>query len=435
MHMKREELLQYCWKHKIFPLTPLITADGETVEVIDSGQHNRNAGPDFFNAKVRIGATIWVGNVEIHLHASQWMQHKHHEDEHYNNVILHVVSEGEERAMTQDGKLLPQLRLDIPQRVKDNYHQLLTSDRYPPCHAVIPSLSSLKLRSWLTTLQTERLEQKTRLLLQYVADSNDSWEQAFFMALARNHGFGVNGEAFEIWARHIPLHLVDHHRDDLFQVEALFMGQAGLLEEETLNKRYHAKAKKEGYFDQLRKEYLFLKHKFSLQPMDARHWQFLRLRPQNFPYIRLSQLAKLYVSRRASLSRILECQDIEALQKALKTEVSDYWQTHYIFGEESKHSSKRLSPASIRLLIINTVIPTLFIYGRHQQKEELCDRAFALLEQLPPENNHIIRMWQECSLKVENAGDTQALIQLKNEYCNPKECLRCRIGFEWMKGE
>lgn len=429
-----EELLQYCWKHKIFPLHPLRTTSGEVVEVIDTGLHNRNSGPDFFNAKVKIGKTIWVGNVEIHLCASQWFQHKHHQDKHYNNVILHVVSVVDDKAITQDGKELVQMKLDIPPATRAHYQQLLNGDRYPPCHAIIPHLSSLKVNSWLTTLQTERLEHKTQTIMRYWEMNNGSWEQTFFMALARNFGFGVNGEAFEDWAKHIPLHSIAHHRDDVFQVEALFMGQAGLLQEDSLPQRYKAQAIKEGYFDKLRKEYQFLAHKFSLRPMDANQWNFLRLRPQNFPYIRLSQLAWLYVSRNVSLSRILECDNVEALQKVLAAQVTPYWQTHYIFGEESGKKEKRLSASSIRLIIINTIIPILFAYGKHQQKETLCDKAFSLLEQLPAEDNHIIRMWKECQLKVTNAGDTQALIQLKNEYCNKKECLRCRIGYEWMSG-
>lgn len=427
-----EQLLQYCWKHKLFPLQPLKTTTGETVEVIDTGLHNHNAGPDFFNAKVKINDTLWVGNVEIHDHASQWILHGHDRDKRYNNVILHVVRTADDVPRTQDGKTLPQVVMDVPQQVRDNYQRLLTADRYPPCHPIIPTLSRLKVHGWLTSLQTERLEHKTQLVMQYVEQCGGSWEHAFFTTLARNYGFGVNGEAFETWARHIPLHSIDHHRDDLFQIEAMFMGQAGLLDEDIIPARYRQAAMDEGYFDKLRKEYRYLAHKFSLQPMDAGMWQFLRLRPQNFPYIRLSQLAHLHFSRRASLSQIIGCATTEELQQALATQVTPYWQTHYVFGEESRKSEKRLSQASVNLLIINTVIPILFAYGRHRQKESLCDRAFSLLEQLKAEDNHIVRMWKEGGLKVENAGDSQALIQLKNEYCNKKECLRCRIGYEFL---
>ena len=207
----------------------------------------------------------------------------------------------------------------------------------------------------------------------------------------------------------------------------------GLLSPDSVISRYKADALAEGYFARLRNEYLYLQHKFSLQPIDYHQWRFLRLRPQNFPYIRLAQLARPYFDRRASLSQIVECQTVKDLQKALDTQATPYWQTHFVFGAESARSEKRLSKASQRLLIINTVVPILFAYGRHKHDDRLCDRAFELLEELDAEQNHITRMWQECGLAVSNAGDSQALIQLKNEYCDRRDCLRCRIGYEYLK--
>lgn len=428
-----EALLHYVWKYKLWPLKPLATTSGEPVEVIDTGLHNRNAGPDFFNAKVKIGETLWVGNVEIHDRATDWNAHGHQHDAAYDNVVLHVCSEVNGTATTASGRTLPQLQLDVPPSVLQNYRQLLHADRYPPCYQLIPSLSPLTIHSWLSALQTERLEQKTEAIKRRVAQCNGSWEQAYFTTLARNFGFGINGDAFEQWARSVPLSAVGHHRDDLFQIEAIFMGQAGLTDLENLPKRHRERAENDDYFIRLRNEYHFLQRKFSLQPIDPKLWRFLRLRPQNFPHIRLAQLTRLYHQETASLSQIVDCATVEDLEKALATRVTPYWQTHYLFGADSPTSEKRLSANSRRLMIINTVIPMLFAYGRHRHDEKLCDRAFDLLEELGAEQNHITRMWSECGLSVRSAADTQALIQLKNEYCDRKDCLRCRIGYEYLK--
>jgi len=409
------------------------TTDGKLVEVIDPGLHNRNAGPDFFNAKVKIDGTLWVGNVEIHDRSHDWYVHGHDHDSAYNNVVLHVAGVVDDNVITSDGKFLPQLQLDVPKEINDHYKELLETDQYPPCYKIIPDLTKLTIHSWMSALQTERLEQKTEAIKARVDRNNGSWEDGYFTTLARNYGFGINGDAFEMWANTLPLKAVDHHRDDVFQIEAIFMGQAGLLELNTIPSQYQRDALNEGYFAKLRNEYQYLAHKFSMKPMDATMWRFLRLRPQNFPHIRISQLANLYYSRRAGLSSLVECTTIEQLKAVLATSVTPYWETHYTFGSTSCRNDKNLSPASLNLLMINTAIPMLFAYGKHKSDEALCDRAFDLLEQLKAENNHITRLWQQCGLTAQNAGDSQALIQLKKEYCDKKDCLRCRIGFEYLK--
>ena len=428
-----EQLLHYVWRHKMFPLQEMHTTDGKLVEVIDPGLHNRNAGPDFFNAKVKIDGTLWVGNVEIHDRSHDWYVHGHDHDSAYNNVVLHVAEVVDDNVITSDGKFLPQLQLDVPKEINDHYKELLETDQYPPCYKIIPDLTKLTIHSWMSALQTERLEQKTEAIKARVDRNNGSWENGYFTTLARNYGFGINGDAFEMWANTLPLKAVDHHRDDVFQIEAIFMGQAGLLELNTIPSQYQRDALNEGYFAKLRNEYQYLAHKFSMKPMDVTMWRFLRLRPQNFPHIRISQLANLYYSRRAGLSSLVECTTIEQLKAVLATSVTPYWETHYTFGSTSCRNDKNLSPASLNLLMINTAIPMLFAYGKHKSDEALCDRAFDLLEQLKAENNHITRLWQQCGLTAQNAGDSQALIQLKKEYCDKKDCLRCRIGFEYLK--
>ena len=428
-----EQLLHYVWRHKMFPLQEMHTTDGKLVEVIDPGLHNRNAGPDFFNAKVKIDGTLWVGNVEIHDRSHDWYVHGHDHDSAYNNVVLHVAGVVDDNVITSDGKFLPQLQLDVPKEINDHYKELLETDQYPPCYKIIPDLTKLTIHSWMSALQTERLEQKTEAIKVRVDRNNGSWENGYFTTLARNYGFGINGDAFEMWANTLPLKAVDHHRDDVFQIEAIFMGQAGLLELNTIPSQYQRDALNEGYFAKLRNEYQYLAHKFSMKPMDATMWRFLRLRPQNFPHIRISQLANLYYSRRAGLSSLVECTTIEQLKAVLATSVTPYWETHYTFGSTSCRNDKNLSPASLNLLMINTAIPMLFAYGKHKSDEAICDRAFDLLEQLKAENNYITRLWQQCGLTAQNAGDSQALIQLKKEYCDKKDCLRCRIGFEYLK--
>ena len=430
----KEQLLHYSWKHRLWPAGRLSATDGREVEIIDPGLHNRlDSGPDFFNAKVRVGGTLWVGNVELHLRSSDWYAHRHDRDEAYNNVVLHVVAEADSEVQNQRGDYVPQLVLSVPSALSDNYDELLRTDHYPPCYTIIPSLSRLLVHSWLAALQTERLEQKTEAICRRAERCGGSWEDAYFVTLARNYGFGINGDAFEQWAFGVPMSAVGKHRDDLFQVEAIFMGQAGLLEPESIPERHREAALSDGYYQRLTSEYRYLAHKFSLQPLNHEQWRFLRLRPQNFPYIRLSQLAQFYYERRSSLSALLDCTTIDELRMLLRTHATPYWQQHFLFGQPSKPNPKNLSSSSLTLLLINTAIPVLFAMGRHRHKEEWCDRAFDFLEQLKAEQNHITRMWQQCGLPVDSAGDSQALIQLKREYCDRRDCLRCRIGYEFLK--
>lgn len=428
-----EQLLHYTWKHKMFPLKTLMTTAGDIVDVIDSGLHNPNAGPDFFNAKLKIGGTLWVGNVEIHDKASDWFAHGHDKDAHYDNVILHVCGVIDAEAVNSHGDKLEQMQLDVPDEVVENYRQLLIADRYPPCYKVIPQLPKLISHSWMSVLLTERLERKTADISRRLQSSKGSWEETYFITLARYFGFGINGDAFEQWAESIPMHDVDHHRDNLFQIEAFFLGQAGLLNIESMPERHRGDAAKDDYFNRIKAEYTYLSHKFSLQPIDYKLWRFLRLRPQNFPHIRLSQLANLYYCRHAGFADILDCKTVDDVKRTFYTCATAYWQTHYSFGQPSKKSEKRLTASSINLLIINVAVPLLFAYGRNHDDEKLCERAFYLLDELKAENNNIVRMWQECGLEVNSAADSQALVNLKTVYCDRKDCLRCRFGYEYLR--
>ena len=428
-----EKLLHYIWKHRILPLSELRTTDGRSVEVIDPGLQNMHAGPDFFNAKVRIDGVMWVGNVEIHERSADWFLHGHDTDAAYNNVVLHVAAVVDADVVTERGDHLPQVQLAVPQQVLSNYRRLLAFDRYPPCREAVLPLDTIKKRSWLSALVAERLNEKTEAIRRRVALFEGSWEAAFFATMARSFGFGVNSEAFEQWAERLPLMQIAHHRDDPFQVEAMFMGMAGLLDEAQMTPATREAALADPYFLSLKREFGYLSRKFRLEPMARQAWRFLRLRPQNFPYIRMSQLAQLYCSRRAGLAEITACESVKQLHTVLQTSVSDYWRTHYTFGKESSLNEKRLSTASLNLLAINAAVPMLHAWGCYRDDERLVQRALDWLEQLPAEDNTYIRLWKECGVEARNAADTQALIQLQHRYCERKDCLRCRFGYYSLK--
>lgn len=430
-----EKLLHYIWKHKIFPLTPLQTDSGQTVEVIDPGISNNDSGPDFFNAKIRIEDKVWVGNVEIHKKASDWYHHKHEKNTAYDNVILHVIHQNDMQVRTSQQQIIPQLTLPIPQQLIRQYELLKSSEDYPRCHEIIPKLDSFMIHSWMSALVYERMQQRSSVILERLKKSHGNWEQTFFVTLARNFGFGLNGDAFERWAWNIPLQACARHRDSLFQTEAFFIGQAGLLETNSMDSRERQAALSDEYFVQLHNEYCYLKHKFETESLDAGVWRFMRTRPQNFPHIRLSQLSRLYHEEKISFSLVRDLVHIDDIRNILQVSTSSYWEEHYLFGYPSAKVSKKITPRSVDLLLINTVIPTLFAYGRQLEDTRYIERAVELLEQLAAENNHIIRIWQQCGLTVQHAADSQALIQLKKEYCDRHECLRCRFGFEFLTKE
>lgn len=404
----------------------LRTTTGKPVEVIDAGLPNTNAGPDFFNAKLKIDGTLWVGNVEVHTVASDWMRHGHDKDVAYDNVILHVAETVDCEVFRANGASVPQLQLSCPEPIRRHYTELSHAEIYPPCYSILASLPKLTVHSWLSALQVERFEQKARVIAARLEHCNNHWEDVFFITLSRNFGFGLNGDAFEAWANHLPFRAIDKHRDNLFQVEAFFFGQAGLLDEELPDE--------DEYYRKLQKEFSYLQHKFELSaPMPATQWRFLRLRPGNFPHVRLAQLASLYYRERSLFSRIMEAEMLEAVRKLLTVSTSPYWEEHFNFKKTSPRQEKQVGKNAQNLIVINTVIPFLYAYGLHKADEALCERATRFLESLKAEDNHIIRHWSGAGLPVSTAADSQALLQLQKEYCDKKDCLRCRFGFEYLR--
>ena len=425
-----EYMLHYAWQHRMFPLGQLQTEHGELIEVISVGRHNSDAGPDFVGAQLKIGDVEWVGNVEIHLRSSDWYRHHHDVDAAYDNVILHVVSEADCEVKTSKGLEIPQLKLEIPSYVQENYDALMQSDRYPRCRNSLVSLSRLTITSWLSALYVERLEQRTLQITERRKKCDLSWEQTAFVTIARNFGFGKNGDAFERWALSIPMSAISKHRDNLFQIEAVFFGQAGFLNDTF----QHQHLQLSDYYHKLKAEYSYLSKKFNLQSIDPTLWRFMRMRPQSSPYIRIAQLAMLYYSNRLNLSRLVEANTIDDLLDLLSISVGDYWHHHYSFTDvETSKGVKSISNATKDLIIINSIVPLLFAYGKYKADESMCQRAISFLEQTKPERNSIISMWSDAGIDCRSASESQAILQLTSRYCDAKDCLHCRFGYEYIK--
>lgn len=414
----KESILHYIWQQKLFYNSNLQTIDGEKVEVIDVGKLNTDGGPDFFNAKIKIGETLWAGNIEIHTLASDWKKHNHDVDKLYDSVILHVVKKADTEIQRTDGERIPQLELKYPLEIEENYETLISEKKWIACADKIADVPQIFIESWKNALLAERLNTKTNHISDSLHENKQHWEEVFYIVLARSFGFGTNSQAFEQVAKSLPLSVLGKHKNDLFQIEALLFGQAGLLEVKCTDE----------YFLKLRQEYAFLQKKYELKPIESTQWKLLRLRPDNFPHIRLTQFAAIIHVSSKLLSKIIEKPEINYLVTLFKCEPSEYWQTHYLFGENSDTRRKILGKNSIESLMINTVIPFVFYYAQHNGNETLKEKAIQLLETIRAEQNIITKNWQSLGIVINTAYDSQAFLQLKKQYCDEKKCLFCRIG-------
>jgi len=420
-----EEFLHYIWKLKLFDTLDLTTTAGEAMELIKPGIKNTDAGPDFFNAQLKTGKTKWAGNVEIHINASDWEKHAHQHDAAYNNVILHVVFNADKIIRRTSGEIIPTLELKnkFDGRIYEKYLNFKSNKDWIPCEKQVQSASRIIVNSTLDKLLLERLERKSIAIVNSLKLNNNNWEETFYQQLARNFGFKINAEPFELLAKSLSTLILAKHKNSLFQIEALLFGQAGLLNEHL----------KDAYLRDLQNEYVYLKQKLKLVSVDTHLWKFLRLRPVNFPTIRIAQFAGLIYSSSHLFSKIIEAENIESLRTLMNGDVSDYWQTHYTFDKISPLKAKRLGDESINSIIINTIVPFLFVYGKQKNEEKYIERALQFLEQVPGENNSIIKKWDTLKMPVKTSYSTQALLQLKNEYCDHKKCLNCTIGNELIK--
>lgn len=420
-----EQLLHYLWKYRLYRPSDLTTTQGDTLEIIDPGLENTDAGPDFFNAKIRINGTVWAGSVEIHQKASDWLAHGHSADKAYENVILHVVETDDGTVFRQNGEAIPQLVLPIPEQVIDNMEWLLTRDSPVACLERLPAIDPVFRLQWMDALLAERLERKTDDILRWLDLYQKDWNEVFYILLCRNFGFGVNSDAFERLARSLPLKCILKQRPSASQVEALFLGQAGLLNDSNGN-RHH-------YYRLLQQEYSFLRKKYGLEPLEPHIFRNLRLRPDATPHIKLVELAAIWIRHDTLFSSVLSARTPRELKDFFRVPASAFWDTHYNFLRPSPHRKKQLGENALNMLLINTVVPLMFAYGLYHRMDEHKARALRLLASIPPEQNSIISLFSQVGMKPRNAGDTQALIQLKRNYCEQKKCLYCRLGFQLLK--
>lgn len=413
-----EQFLQFIWKNKLFEQKTYAAHTGEPVQIIHPGEQNFNAGPDFQCAKIRIADKIWAGNCEVHINSSDWLKHHHQHDGAYENVILHVVLKNDIPIKANSGREIPTITLNFNAQLEENYLQLLSAENWVACAPAPALIEHFYLSQWMTNLSVERLQQRHDDIVNHLMQSKFHWEDIFYLFLAKGFGFKVNATPFELLAKSLPLEILAKHKNSLKQVEALLFGQSGLLEIQA----------NDSYTIELQEEYAFLKKKYQLSSMDAHLWKFLRLRPVNFPTVRIAQFAALIHRSSGLFSKVIEAQTVEELRSLLFSVPSDYWKTHYKFGTLSKALVKHMAEASLELLIVNTIIPFIFVYGKQKKLPDYNEKAINLLEELKPEKNSIIEKWVEMGIEPRNMMESQALLHLKKEYCDKKGCLNCAIG-------
>lgn len=415
-----EKLLHYVWQQRLFIGSELVTTTGQKVEILNTGRLNTDAGPDFFNAQVRIDGTHWAGNIEIHTDANDWFAHGHHTDAAYDNVVLHLVSQpSAANTVTSSGREVPQCVLVIPQHILSRYQELVKKRSLIRCAELLPHIPALKRHLWLQRLLTERFEQFEARVQTYLAQCNGDWDQAFFCLLARAMGTIVNAEPMEMLARRTPVRILIKHPDPL-QAEALLLGQSGLL---------HSITNPDEYTLRLQREYDFLRAKFGLEPMNHALWKYLRLRPQNFPDVRIAQLAAIVLATPGNFESAFRTLNVHDVEERLSVKASQYWDSHYILSKPSDRiAPKKLGPSQRKLLIINAIVPFVFSYARRFSDEQAQANTLRFMEFLPPEENSVLTRWAQAGLPATNEGEAQALLLLTKEYCRPSKCFACMFG-------
>ena len=420
----QESFLHYLWQFQFFEKTSLTTTQGEPVLIFNPGNRNAHAGPDFFNARIRMGNLEWVGSVEIHIHSSGWLDHCHEEDPAYENVVLHVVWKEDKPVRRRDGTWLP--TIELKNRVADSlllkYQRLINSPEEIPCAASFKQIPEITRLSMLDKVLAERLESKALYVLDLLKRNQNDWNETCYQLLSRNFGFNINAEPFQQLAQSLPYSIIRKHADKLVQVEALLFGQAGFL----------AGSLQDEYIKLLKREYALLSAKYGLRSgvLNIAQWRFLRLRPANFPTIRLAQLAALLHQQGHIFSALVEGGD---MRKVFTVRQSLYWQEHYHFSKKAKEEMSGLGSASIENILMNTVVPVLVAVGKTRDDQAFVDRAIELLQELPSEVNSITKRWKQLGINVNTAFDSQASLELYTHYCLKRRCLECNIGASLFK--
>ena len=421
-----EDFLHFIWQFKLFTTQQFFTTQGEQVTILQTGILNKNAGPDFAKAKLLIANTTWVGNVEIHLKSSDWFLHQHHVDKAYDNVILHVVYEDDKPIYRSDKTGVPTLVLKnlFSTQLLLNYQQLIANTNDFSCQKQIANVDEFVIQHFLSGVLVERLVDKSEEVYEVLAHLKNDWDETFYHLMAKSFGFKVNAVPMQLLAQALPQHLFAKHKDNPLQIEALIFGQAGFLNQEF----------KEAYPISLKREYLFLQQKYGLVPLEVSVWKFLRMRPQNFPTLRLAQFAALIVCSNHLFAKVLAVDDLKSLQKMFeKLPVHPFWINHYHFHKQTSSVTVQLGKKSIENLLINTLSVVFFAYGRSLAQQKFIDKALTLLENLPAEKNVIVEQFTKADVKIQSAFYSQAILHLKKNYCNEKKCLNCGVGIKILK--
>lgn len=420
----KEDFLHHVWLYKKFDFSNLQTTNKESLSILKVGNYLQQAGPDFFNAQIEIDNQKWAGNIEIHIKSSDWYIHHHERDVNYDNVILHVVWEHDAVIFRKDNSEIPVLELKnyISPDFVQQYQKLKVTKSWIYCENEIKEIPQFVFQNWQERLFFERLERKSIAIEKVLLETQNDWEATFFCFLAKNFGLNTNGESFFQIAQSIPFSIVRKEAFDIESLEAILFGRAGLLESE----------KEDNYFKDLKSRWMYMQSKHQLKLVYIETLQFFKLRPDNFPTIRLSQLADLYHLHQNFFSKVIQARSVKELYELFSVSVSVYWQTHYQFDKKSAKKRKSLSKSFIDLLIVNTVVPFRFAYEKSLGKDSAEDTVL-LLEQIAAEKNNIIDKFESVGVTSKNAFETQSLLQLKNEYCNKSKCLQCSVGLELLK--
>jgi hypothetical protein len=419
----KEGFLHYLWKYGLYDQDRLFDNEKNKIIVLDPGEYNHDSGPDFFNARILVAGTIWAGNVEIHTKSSHFDNHGHHNDPAFNNVILHVVADNDKRVFNSKGEEILTAKISFDLSLYERYTCLVNNPYIIACQEDIKGIDKILMRHWLNSLVIERFQTKTASILKIFSETGNDWEETFYRVLARYFGFRVNTEPFEMLATALPFRIIRKHSDNIFQIEALLFGTAGLLEAGLFKE-----ALSDEYYRNLLKEYSVLSVKYSIRPLHGWLWKFSRLRPPNFPTVRLSQLAAMLSVAGGVFSKVLEVTDIKQIKELFEVSASSYWDNHFVFGKKSRSVIKNTGSQAVDILLINAVIPMIFVYGQSRDCQDISERALSLLENITPEDNIITTEWKAVGIVADSAFYSQALIQLRNEYCKKRKCLNCRIG-------
>ena len=423
-------LINYIWQNQLIDRENLETTTGDSLCIIDCGTPDKERGHIYSNAKVRIGDKLWSGNIALHNNSSDWEKEIHKEPGCYSNVILHVTLNNDCEALRAHGETINQLTVKCPSGLEEEFMLVKRQGYNLPCGNTISKLADIHLHSYLSRMLAERMEEKTTLIEKIFKQCNENWETALFKTLVRSFGFGIQSWVFEEWAAILDTHALGKHRDNTMQVEAIFFGQAGLLDEESIPYYYRDEAMRSDYYKNLVKEYKFLTAKFDLKKLDYRMWG----NGNTSPHCRIARLAAIFRTQRFTMSSIAECHTTAEYRKLLIAPLEGYWSNHICFGGVEKCNNGDMREKQLDILIINSIVPILYVYGKHRKDERYCSKAEDILHQMKCEENYVVRQWREKGVCIDCAADSQALLQLNHNYCQKHNCINCQFAYHYIKG-